>query len=74
MAGDWQWSPLGMMCRHSLYMKSFLSGDRGPHPSGCVWNKLAIFNALEAGFYRNPFVLRSLEAKFLETANLRRRA
>ena len=30
MAGDWQWSPLGMMCRHSLCMKSFLSGGRGP--------------------------------------------
>jgi hypothetical protein len=32
---------------------------------------MAIFNALEAGFYHKPFVLRNLEAKFLKTANLR---
>jgi hypothetical protein len=31
---------------------------------------LAIFNALEAGFYRNLLALRNLEAKFLKTANL----
>jgi hypothetical protein len=32
---------------------------------------LSIFNALEAGFCRNSFVLRNLEAKFLKTGNLR---
>ena len=53
-------------------MKSFLASDRGPPiPTRCVWNKMATFNALEAGFYRKPFVLRNLEAKFLRTANLR---
>ena len=42
-----------------------------PFPTLCVWNKLAIFNALEAGFYRKLFVLRNLEARFLKTGNLR---
>jgi hypothetical protein len=53
-------------------MKSLLAGDKGPPiPTRCVRNKLAIFSALEAGFYRNSFVLRNLESKFLKTANLR---
>jgi hypothetical protein len=53
-------------------MKSFLAGDGGPPISSRrVWDKLAIFNALEAGFYRNSFVLSNLESKLLKTANLR---
>ena len=42
-----------------------------PYPSRCVWSKLPVFNALGARFYRKPFVLSSLEAKFLKRANLR---
>ena len=42
-----------------------------PIPTRGVWNKLSIFNALEAWFYRKLFVLRSLEGKLMKTANLR---
>jgi hypothetical protein len=35
-----------------------------------VWGKLAVFNALKAGFYRKLLVLRTLEAKFLKQKNL----
>jgi hypothetical protein len=52
-------------------MKSFLAGDRGGIPPGVFQSKLPIFNALGAGFCRNSFVLRNLEAKFLKTRNLR---
>ena len=55
-----------------LAMKSFLAGDRGGHPPPGVFQyKLPIFNALGAGFCRNSFVFRNLEAKFLKTRNLR---
>ncbi len=52
-------------------MKSFLAGDRGDSPPGAFQSKLRIFNALGAGFCRNSFVLRNLEAKFVKTGNLR---
>lgn len=71
MAGNWQRSPLGVTQRHSLTLKSFLAGDRGASPPGVFQHKFPIFNALGAGFCRNSFVLRNLEAKFLKTWNLR---
>jgi hypothetical protein len=43
----------------------------GDIPPGVFQSKLRIFNALGAGFFRNWFVLRNLEAKFLKTDNLR---
>ena len=35
-----------------------------------VWGKLAVFNELEAWFYRKLLVLKILEAKFLKKKNL----
>jgi hypothetical protein len=41
MAGDWQWSPLGIPGPHSAITKSFPVGT----PLG-VWGKLCVFNGL----------------------------
>ena len=44
--------------------------DTPSPPTRVVWEKLPVFNALEAWFYRKSPFFRNLEAKFLKTENL----
>jgi len=60
--------------KEKFFNSSDLAGDTpSPNPSRCVWSKFSVFNALEGGLYRKPFVLSNMKAKFLKQKNLRGR-
>ena len=66
MAGDWQWSPLGIPGPHSAITKSFPVGT----PPGCL-GQAVCFQRVGGGACRKHLFFRNLEAKFLKTENLR---